>query len=316
MALIAWKQISPHFSGSGNLTGSLNVLGNITVNGTEVALSSVSGAYATVEGGNNFTGSQNVLGDVNIDGILTAREYRTELVSASVLYESGSSLFGNTLDDTHLFTGSVYITGSLLTDGATVSFDNHPWPVLGEEHHIVKTQPYSIVFNGVTRSFDYMGLALEHESGSNEYYHNSIKLYTYDSHTNPQFGAELNIGPVRSHLQQYASGSDNLGNISFQEIYDGKVRGLLYANELEIGAYLGEKIRIGNASASIAATGSFTMELNGVDQYFDVIIGGASQVKVTEEGTLQLASKDIAPTAVTGGIFYSSSDDYYLGFTV
>lgn len=36
MALIQWKQISPHISGSGDLTGSLNILGDITVNGESV----------------------------------------------------------------------------------------------------------------------------------------------------------------------------------------------------------------------------------------------------------------------------------------
>lgn len=36
MALVQWKQISPHFSGSGNLTGSLNVSGSITLNGDDV----------------------------------------------------------------------------------------------------------------------------------------------------------------------------------------------------------------------------------------------------------------------------------------
>lgn len=42
MALIAWKQISPHFSGSGNLTGSLNITGSLTLNGQEVGGGAIS----------------------------------------------------------------------------------------------------------------------------------------------------------------------------------------------------------------------------------------------------------------------------------
>ena len=92
MALIQWKQIDPRLRGDGQLTGSLYL-----------------------------SGSQSVTGDLNVGGILTAQEYHSELISASVLYESGSSLFGNSADDTHLFTGSVNITGSLFVNGEDVS---------------------------------------------------------------------------------------------------------------------------------------------------------------------------------------------------
>lgn len=83
MALIQWKQISPLINGNGDLTGSLYL-----------------------------SGSQTITGNLTVDGTVSAQSYHSELVSASILYESGSSLFGNSLDDTHIFTGSVNITGS------------------------------------------------------------------------------------------------------------------------------------------------------------------------------------------------------------
>jgi hypothetical protein len=46
-------------------------------------------------------------------GIITAKEIHTSIVTSSVLFESGSTIFGNTSDDTHQITGSVGITGSL-----------------------------------------------------------------------------------------------------------------------------------------------------------------------------------------------------------
>lgn len=56
--------------------------------------------------------------NVRVEGILTAQEFYTEFVSASIIYESGSTKFGNSADDTHQFTGSLLvnggITGSLL----------------------------------------------------------------------------------------------------------------------------------------------------------------------------------------------------------
>ena len=59
-------------------------------------------------------GTFRVNGDTYIDGILTAKELHIDYVTSSVLYTSGSTKFGDTLDDTHQFTGSVYITGSVL----------------------------------------------------------------------------------------------------------------------------------------------------------------------------------------------------------
>jgi hypothetical protein len=47
-----------------------------------------------------------------VTGKLTAQEFHTEFVSASILFESGSTKFGNSIDDVHQFTGSVNITGS------------------------------------------------------------------------------------------------------------------------------------------------------------------------------------------------------------
>lgn len=69
-----------------------------------------------------------------------------------------------------------------------------------------------------------------------------------------------------------------------------------------------------NTSRNIGITGSFQLALNGVDNYFAVSVAGQEKIKVNTEGTLQLSPQQITPTAVTGGIFYSSSDAFYLGF--
>jgi hypothetical protein len=51
-------------------------------------------------------------GDAIVTGRLTAQEFHTEFVSASIIFESGSTKFGNSFDDTHQFTGSLLTTGS------------------------------------------------------------------------------------------------------------------------------------------------------------------------------------------------------------
>lgn len=51
-------------------------------------------------------------GSLTVTEVLTARELRTELTQSVVLFQSGSTKFGDTSDDNHTFTGSLLINGS------------------------------------------------------------------------------------------------------------------------------------------------------------------------------------------------------------
>ena len=63
--------------------------------------------------------------DVTVTGTLTAQEVHSEFESASILFTSGSTLFGNSSDDVHEMTGSVKVSGSLtLGDGTLTVTDN------------------------------------------------------------------------------------------------------------------------------------------------------------------------------------------------
>lgn len=57
--------------------------------------------------------NSNITGDLVVGGRITAQEYITEFVSASVIYESGSTKFGNDSEDTHQFSGSILLNGTL-----------------------------------------------------------------------------------------------------------------------------------------------------------------------------------------------------------
>lgn len=50
---------------------------------------------------------------LTVNGTLTAREFKTEYVSASIIYQSGSTKFGDSIDDIHQFTGSILVSGSI-----------------------------------------------------------------------------------------------------------------------------------------------------------------------------------------------------------
>ena len=64
---------------------------------------------------NNFqlSGSAAVTGSLTVLGAINATQFNINIISSSVIFESGSSKFGNTADDIHSFTGSVQIEGAL-----------------------------------------------------------------------------------------------------------------------------------------------------------------------------------------------------------
>ena len=63
--------------------------------------------------------------DVTIAGTLTAQEIHTEFTSASIMFSSGSTKFGDTIDDTHEVTGSMTMSGSVtINDGTFTVTDN------------------------------------------------------------------------------------------------------------------------------------------------------------------------------------------------
>ena len=75
----------------------------------------------TTSGSFTSTGNVTINGDANVKGILTVKELHTEFVSASIMFASGSTIFGDTIDDTHNFTGSVLISGSLNLNNYSVN---------------------------------------------------------------------------------------------------------------------------------------------------------------------------------------------------
>ena len=99
------------------LTTNILQLGSST---TKFSDGSISGSV-DITGSALVSGSLTVKGDVEVTGSLTADLFRTIITTRSIDYSTGSNQFGDTLDDTHTFTGSLDITGSLLLNGYEVN---------------------------------------------------------------------------------------------------------------------------------------------------------------------------------------------------
>lgn len=172
---------------------------------TEVnSIKQATSSFAGVSGENNFVGNQNIDGNLVVTGDLTAERY---IVSSSVTFitqsfSSGSTIFGDSLDDTHLITGSLNITGSFFLNNKTIA------------------DQVGTIFN---------------------------KTGSFFSATSP-----------------------------------------------------------------IKITGSLGVSLAG-SSTFDVSVSGKERFQVNSEGVVVLGKYTSTPTPVTGGFFYSSSNEFYVG---
>ena len=87
-------------------TGSLNSFTSSAINRFN-SIENKTGSFAT-------TGSNTFNGNLTVTGYIDAQELRTTFISSSILYRSGSTKFGDELTDTHNFTGSLSVSGSVI----------------------------------------------------------------------------------------------------------------------------------------------------------------------------------------------------------
>jgi hypothetical protein len=112
-------------------TGSITITGALTAESIRTNLTASFGSLKvndtlTINHGETIiSGSALVTRDLTVLGAVNARQFNISVISSSVLFESGSSRFGNSSDDTHQFTGSVNVTGSLYLNGIDLSQGNN-----------------------------------------------------------------------------------------------------------------------------------------------------------------------------------------------
>ena len=157
---------SPVISGSLTVTGSTSFIGNVTMTGTVSATASnatlldgtgsvgftttasfnavsssqqqisasllnVVAVYATT-GSNSFRADQSITGSLVVSSTITAQTLVVQTVTSSIVYSSGSNIFGSDLNSRQTFTGSVNITGSLTVNTTGTEFQvNNNGVVMG-----------------------------------------------------------------------------------------------------------------------------------------------------------------------------------------
>jgi len=167
---------SPYITGSLTVTGNTTLMGALTVTGslsgtaatasfaltlggtgsvgfaTTGAFSATSGSassrltqieqvYATT-GSNSFRATQSITGSLTVTGQIIAQTLNVQQVTSSIVYSSGSNVFGCDINSRQTFTGSFYQTGSIAIFNSCVGIGTtNPANIL----HISSSLPRLIV---------------------------------------------------------------------------------------------------------------------------------------------------------------------------
>lgn len=94
---------------------------SVILGDTRIENSSITSNNLSLTGSLTNTGDLTVNGNATIAGTITAQELKTVFVSASIIFSSGSTKFGDDTSDTHNFTGSLSTSGSLVLNQYTVN---------------------------------------------------------------------------------------------------------------------------------------------------------------------------------------------------
>lgn len=270
-----------------------------------------SGANAIFSGSENYlydyrqqhlkhTGSFTNIGNATIDGNLTvtgtvtAQEMRTEFNNSSVVFESGSTKFGDTSDDQHSFTGSLQIQGSFTgSDGRIDDWGS----ISGSLASNLKFSTDSsaslaadIVANSASLAAD---ITANSASAADTYLLNTTDTFTGDLTVTGRINAtEISTTYVTSSIL-YNSGSNIFGDAaSDKHIFTGSI-----VTEQSIS---GSDIKIdhwGSVSASLASIDTTVTGLS--TDYPDLTnipsgIISASVLSVPSQGTVRLTNNGVS----------------------
>jgi hypothetical protein len=89
-----------------------------------VTSSVTSASYADNALSASYAATSSFASDFTVAGTLTAQTINVQVITSSVDYVTGSTIFGSQLSNTHQFTGSVTITGSLAVNDSNVILTN------------------------------------------------------------------------------------------------------------------------------------------------------------------------------------------------
>jgi hypothetical protein len=114
-------------SGSVNISGGITASGGISISGSIASASFASTAsfVALAQSASNAVSAQTAsyADALTVAGNLTAQTLVVQTITSSVDFVTGSTRFGSVIGNTHVFTGSMSVSGSIVTIGSITSYN-------------------------------------------------------------------------------------------------------------------------------------------------------------------------------------------------
>ena len=145
-------------------TGVVFSIGQAVGSGSNVQFNEVTSSKIIIDdstlilSSNTITGSITQTGDISvsdnlviskdltIEGILTAEKIETEFSQSATLFESGSTLFGDDIDDEQFMTGSMSLTGSF-------TIDNYQFTEISNDTTLADESPTAVLTENAVKTF-------------------------------------------------------------------------------------------------------------------------------------------------------------------
>jgi uncharacterized protein YuzE len=238
----------------------------------------------TIQSTLSVTGNASVGGNLVVAGRITAEEFHTEITTASVIYASGSTKFGDDTGDKHEFTGSINVSGSLIYNGVTL--------LNLDANTINRLQQATASLQAFTASQDSRNFVLGIVTGSINQATQSLQTFTA-SQADRNFVLSIVTGSINqatASLQQATASiqlqtasllaftaSQDSRNFTLSQVtgsFRGEIGGLEeYSASLKAAAIVSSSTQIQNYdvfalnSVLYIATGSIKGEIAGIEAY-------------------------------------------------
>ena len=249
-----------------------------------------------IKNGLVVSGSADIEQDLTVHGTITADQYNISIVSSSVLYESGSTKFGDSSDDNHDFTGSLNITGSINLNGQAIGTGK-----LDETTFNSFTSSYTIASASVTTRLDDLETFSSSLDGNfvteGEFGTHTGSMNSFTSSTLMTIGALNNeSSSIRSDFNSFTSSYTNVST---------SIDSRLDTLETLSGSFTGSFSGDGTNLYNIPASGVTGLNLTQ-------IADGSVTASVSNTNGLRVNSKTeitgslIVTNGITGSIDYSN----------
>src|SRR6056300_1975327 len=224
-----------------------------------------------------------VQGDITTSGSVVAQQFRTEFVSESIIFASGSTRFGDSSDDKHRYTGSIEITGNISSSfTSTGSFGNLKLADFGG-------LPFA-------SGSDVQGILDTYASGSDlQVILTESSSYVVESET----GSFASGSDVQGILDDYAKGTEISGSFNQGFEFTGTISGSI-TSTASFGKIFGDGSDLENVADPAAISGSF--QGGGSNSFSGSLISTASF------GTLELVNSHGFVLSTETSSFASGSD--------